>query len=96
MNFRLAFAKMAPQAIVSRSELAELLCTTEGAISQMIYRGELPVTAFPGKRRTCWFVSDIRHWLDELVSVRSTVRTPESKVHARRIGRPRNTIDKDA
>jgi hypothetical protein len=89
-DFRLAFGKMAPQAIISRSELASLLSTTDGAISQMAYRGELPTTAFPKKRRACWFVSDIRHWLDMLAESRnsesfSSTTTPSGA----KTGRPR-------
>lgn len=69
-DIRVAFATMAPQAVITRDELAELLATTTGAVSQMAYRGELPPTAFPGKRRACWFVRDVRAWLDEAAAKR--------------------------
>jgi len=46
-DIRVAFATMAPQAVITRDELAALLATTTGAVSQMVYRGELPPTAFP-------------------------------------------------
>jgi len=67
-DFREAFAKMADEAVVTRAELAELLATTQGALSQMRYRGELPEVAFPGKRRTCWFAGDVRQWLGQQIS----------------------------
>ena len=93
MDFRQAFGKMAPQAIISRSELAVLLTTTDGAVSQMAYRGELPITAFPGKRRACWFVADIRRWLDEIATARPVCvpQLPSSGVS--KIGRPRHSTD---
>lgn len=62
-DFRVVFARMADEAVIDRSELATLLATTPGAVTQMVYRDELPPTAFPGKRRSCWFVKDIRAWL---------------------------------
>ncbi len=52
-----------PLAILTKEELAELLATTPAAVGQMQYQKELPVTAFPGKRRACWFVRDVRAWL---------------------------------
>lgn len=89
-DFRQAFGQMAPQAIISRVELAVLLSTTEGAVSQMSFRGELPATAFPGKRRACWFVSDIRSWLDRISASRATVAGKSDNMPAvRKIGRPR-------
>jgi hypothetical protein len=96
-DFRVAFAKMADQAIVNRVELAELLGTSPGALSQMAYRGELPLTAFPEKRRAVWFVRDIRKWLDEAALKRH--QKNESFVAQtiisldRRIGRPRFPIE---
>lgn len=88
-DFRQAFGKMAPQAVISRSELAALLNTTEGAISQMAYRGELPRTAFPNKRRACWFVADIRVWLDAVAQARTTSTEPIEQSQQKRNGRPR-------
>ena len=70
-DFREDFKKMASHAIVSRAELALLLSTSQAAISQMGYRGELPATAFPAKRRACWFVGDIRTWLEDLANSRT-------------------------
>lgn len=69
-EFRQIFSGMAPQAIINRDELAALLATTVGAVTQMAYRGELPPTAFPAKRRACWFVGDIREWLDDAAARR--------------------------
>ncbi|WP_431017758.1 helix-turn-helix transcriptional regulator [Burkholderia gladioli] len=90
MNFRQAFARMAPQAIINREELASLLATTAGAVAQMAYRGELPPTAFPGKRRACWFVADIRAWLDDVASKAHLPTTQSNEAEAkRRVGRPR-------
>jgi hypothetical protein len=93
-DFRVTFARMADQAIVTRSEVAELLATTPGALSQMVYRGELPATAFPRKRRACWYVRDIRAWLDAAAAARNTVTSllapsSTSDGDARR-GRPRH------
>jgi predicted DNA-binding transcriptional regulator AlpA len=70
LDIRVSIATMAPQALITRDELAQLLATTTGAVSQMAYRGELPPTAFPGKRRACWFVRDVRAWLDEAAAQR--------------------------
>ncbi|WP_321854368.1 helix-turn-helix transcriptional regulator [Paraburkholderia tropica] len=90
MNFRQAFARMAPQAIINREELASLLATTAGAVTQMAYRGELPPTAFPGKRRACWFVADIRAWLDDVAAKPRVSSTQSNDTDAkRRVGRPR-------
>ena len=96
-DFRQRFGQMAPQAIISRSELANLLCITEGAISQMTYRDELPDFAFPEKRRACWFVADIREWLDERRQQNKTPKNgPENSTHQlskpRKIGRPRRSV----
>jgi hypothetical protein len=89
-DFRQAFERMAPQAVINRDELAALLATTVGAVTQMAYRGELPATAFPAKRRACWFVSDIRAWLDDAAARRGK---DDAVVHASaqkpRNGRPR-------
>ncbi len=93
-DFRLAFGRMAPQAIISRAELAALLITSEGAVSQMAYRGELPKTAFPGKRRACWFVADVRQWLDNLASARGSATTREVIDTLPKIGRPRLPVDR--
>jgi|GEM_PF-2780769 len=97
-QFRQAFSRMAPQAIITRDELATLLATSAGAISQMAYRGELPTTAFPGKRRACWFVKDIRSWLDRMAAEReadesiiNTPKTAQNATRTRKTGRPRNT-----
>jgi hypothetical protein len=100
-DFRQTFARMAPQAIVTRDELAALLATTVGAITQMAYRGELPRTAFPDKRRACWFAGDIRQWLDSVAADREggamtqpsvdTVRS-EGNSAKRRVGRPRASL----
>jgi len=37
-DFREAFARMAPEALINRLELAALLATTPGAVTQMAYR----------------------------------------------------------
>lgn len=84
---------MAPQAIISRAELAALLNTTEGAVSQMAYRGELPMTAFPTKRRACWFVADIRIWLDAIAHARSTAAATHGPGTSAKTGRPRLATD---
>jgi len=90
-DFRQAFERMAPQAIINRDELAALLATTVGAVTQMAYRGELPATAFPTKRRACWFVSDIRSWLDDVATKRKREQAAMSQPDGRpRIGRPRH------
>ena len=89
-DFREAFAHMATEALINRCELAVLLATTPGAVTQMAYRGELPATAFPEKRRACWFVGDIRRWLGEAAARRipmANKQTPRSVFP--RVGRPR-------
>jgi hypothetical protein len=93
-EFRQIFAGMAPQAIINRDELAALLATTVGAITQMAYRGELPPTAFPAKRRACWFVGDIRAWLDDAATKRASGTLPANQATSRpRIGRPRHATN---
>jgi hypothetical protein len=92
-DFRQIFGQMAPQAIISRSELAALLCKTEGAISQMTYRGELPATAFPAKRCACWFVADIRDWLDKVANSRSNNSHQALPEKTAKTGRPRLSTD---
>lgn len=84
-DFREAFAGMASEAVMSRHELALLLATTPGAVTQMAYRGELPATAFPEKRRACWFVGDIRGWLNEKASKRVSLASAsrDEKAEAR-------------
>lgn len=88
-DFRVIFAMLPPDALVSRSELAELLCTSPGAISQMIFRKQLPKTAFPGNRRSRWFVQDIRIWLNEQRSPSPPKPNGISDSNHKRAGRPR-------
>ena len=89
-EFRQVFAGMAPQAIINRDELAALLATTVGAVTQMAYRGELPQTAFPAKRRACWFVGDIHEWLDDAALQRKKEDTAtRESTPKRRVGRRR-------
>jgi len=90
-DFRATFARMAAEAVITRAELAALLATTEGAVTQMAYKGELPQTAFPAKRRAVWFVADIRRWLTEIAARRGT-ESVESKASMLRTGRPRLPI----
>jgi len=86
-DFRVSFALMAPQSIISGEELAILLATSKAAVAQMSYRGELPQKAFPKKRRACWFVRDIRSWLDDQKNCAVTPKSsPESD---KKWGRPR-------
>jgi hypothetical protein len=90
-DFRVAFAQMDPRAVICREELAALLCRTPAAISLLAHRGRLPHTAFPSERKACWFVQDIRAWLDEVMSTYSMPGELEVPVEGvgRRIGRPR-------
>lgn len=91
-DFRITFARMADQAIVSKREFAELLATTVGALTQMKYRGQLPQIAFPGKKRDCWYAKDIRQWFEELTAMREQSAASglfEAATAPKRIGRPR-------
>lgn len=95
-DFRVTFAKMDPQAVIDREELAILLNRSVGAISLLAHRGRLPQTAFPGERKAVWFVSDIREWLSKVQASRSERETPMAvsqdtaeTSERRRIGRPR-------
>jgi hypothetical protein len=90
-DFRVVFARMAEQAVISRAELGALLGKTPGAISQMKFLGELPPTAFPGKKKACWFVRDIRDWLDQLATERPVPAGlgEDTGPVPRRTGRPR-------
>lgn len=77
---------------MNAAELAQLLCTSVGAVRQMVRRKELPATAFPGKRRAVWFVGDIRAFLGEAQTQRNP--EPEQKQHpTKRVGRPRLSTD---
>jgi len=89
-DFRVTFARMADQAIINRHELAELLSMSPEAVSQMGYRGELPVTAFPEKRKACWFVADIRTWLNA-AAARRQLPVPDT-IRSERRGRPRLSV----
>lgn len=95
-DFRVTFARMADQAIINRNELAELLSMTPGAISQMGYRGELPITAFPDKRKACWFAADIRTWLDAAATRRQLATASTPATSPERPGRPRLPVLSDA
>ncbi|WP_186198070.1 helix-turn-helix transcriptional regulator [Burkholderia gladioli] len=97
VDFRVTFAKMDPQAVIGREELASLLNRSVGAISLLAHRGRLPQTAFPGERKAVWFVEDIREWLAGVrasrpdagmlaVASEQAVKSPRY----RRIGRPRS------
>lgn len=90
-DFRRKFDGMSDLAIVNRKELAELLCKTPGAVSNMAYRGLLPETAFPDARTAAWFVKDIREWLIKLASrpVANSSEANEPKRGTATLGRPR-------
>ncbi|CAJ0698498.1 hypothetical protein [Ralstonia holmesii] len=90
-DFRAAFALMDPRAIISREELAVLLCRSPAAVSLMAHRGKLPRRAFPRERKACWFVQDVREWLDDAMRVHATLGEPSvlAEGTARRVGRPR-------
>ena len=97
-DFRESFGRMAPQAVINRQELAFLLSTSVGAISQMTYRGELPPNAFPSKRRACWFVADIKHWLSSFAENRKFFPMPEESMPvpiSMKPGRPRKNLAKE-
>lgn len=85
-DFRTTFGEMDDLAIITLHELAELLGTTSTAVSQLGYRGELPQRAFLGKQksRACWFVGDIRRWLTQIATSRSTsAGTPPKEIDFR-------------
>lgn len=63
MDFRVAFAKMDPAALINGEELAILLCTTYRNILVMKTRGQLPPTAFPARKINRWNVAVVRNWL---------------------------------
>jgi hypothetical protein len=91
-----AFALMADDALIDRSELAALLATTPNAISMLAFKGQLPPKAFPAWRRAVWFAGDVRKWLQGAMASRiapqsklSQVSQSASKPDSPRIGRPR-------
>lgn len=90
-DFRTAFALMDPHAIINREELALLLCRSPAAISLMAHRGKLPRRAFPAERKACWFVQDVRNWLDELAS-NQPATDQDGDMSERRVGRPRKSV----
>ena len=98
-DFRVLFNGMADEAIITRTELAELLSVTDGAIRQMSFKGELPPTAFPEKRRLQWFAGDLRRWLQSRLQARLTYGQQQSvndvmpPSPAARAGRPRRATD---
>lgn len=91
-DIRERFASMDPLAILSKEEFAGLLATTPGALGQMQYLDELPETAFPQKRRACWFVRDVRAWLEGQALRREsqTLKNPMSLSNGVSLGRPRS------
>ncbi|WP_134940881.1 MULTISPECIES: helix-turn-helix transcriptional regulator [Ralstonia solanacearum species complex] len=91
-DFRTAFASMDPRAVISREELALLLCRSPAAVSLMAHRGKLPRRAFPSERKACWFVGDVRDWLCEMASSRPAT-SPDENAPERRAGRPRKSVD---
>jgi hypothetical protein len=93
-DFRQIFDRMAPQAVINKVEMAALLATTIGAVTQMAYRGELPPTAFPDKRRACWFVGDVRNWLDAIARNRGSGSEAEPTYRVDvKLGRPRLPVE---
>jgi len=95
-DFRVAFAQMADDALIDRSELAALLATTPNAISMLAFKGQLPPKAFPVWRRAVWFAGDIRKWLQDAMASRiaphpelAQVSQAAPKAESPRIGRPR-------
>jgi hypothetical protein len=93
VDFRVRFSRMDRQAIVTKDELAALLAVSARAVQQMAYRGELPEVAFPNKRRSCWFVGDIRAWLDEAAMKRANSQATTRQEGVKpRIGRPRHAV----
>lgn len=90
-DFRVAFDQMAPGAVIGREELAALLNRTPAAISLLGHRGRLPRKAFPNERKACWFVRDVRNWLDELANSRPAASQEETS--ERHVGRPRKSVD---
>ncbi|MGN8064922.1 hypothetical protein ACTJK4_25010 [Ralstonia sp. 22111] len=90
-DFRAAFATMDSRAVISREELALLLCRSPAAVSLMDHRGKLPRRAFPTERKACWFVGDVRDWLDELASSQAATNQSE-QAPERRVGRPRKSV----
>jgi predicted DNA-binding transcriptional regulator AlpA len=91
-DIRTQFDAMADWAVITKEELACLLATTEGAISQMAFKNELPRTAFPTTRRAAWFVKDIKQWLEQVAASRTTDSSPEKMKSSRErlLGRPRS------
>ena len=96
MDFRVAFAQMADDALIDRSELAALLATTPNAVSMLAFKGQLPPKAFPGWRRAVWFAGDIRKWFHDAMASRVMPHSPHGHLSQAapntdrpRIGRPR-------
>ena len=94
-DFRVLFSQMDPLAVINRQEFAALLCRTPQAIGLLAHRGRLPRTAFPGERKACWFVKDVRDWLEATANNRPASAPAEdevgvAQVRGRRVGRPRS------
>jgi predicted DNA-binding transcriptional regulator AlpA len=95
-DIRIAFKDMSDDALISKSELAQLLCLSEGTIGQLLYRGELPPKAkiFSSSRRVHWFVRDIRPLLQRQSQESTAAHIGEAaKEETRRTGRPRKATD---
>lgn len=103
MDFRVAFAKMDPAALINGEELAILLCTTYRNILVMKTRGQLPPTAFPARKINRWNVAVVRNWLlpnadtqeasDDVVGGRGQ-RCNVSELRRRPTGRPRAQVER--
>jgi hypothetical protein len=102
MDFRVLFAKMDAAALIDSRELGLLICTSAKNISVMKCRGQLPATAFPGRKLNRWRVGVVRNWLQAEEQpegggfVKLGARPSDDVVNSvavhdnvRRIGRPR-------
>jgi hypothetical protein len=104
MDFRAIFAQMDAAALIDSRELALLIRTSAKNIAVMKSRGQLPETAFPGRKINRWRVGVVRNWLMDCgshnsVPIHASVeRHPASLDGTRddgkpRIGRPRKSAE---
>jgi predicted DNA-binding transcriptional regulator AlpA len=84
-DFRVLFNGMDDDALITRSELAELLAVSDASVRQMMYLGKMPPKAFPDERRVRFYVRDVRLWFKDRYKERSN---PPTKT-----GRPRHSHD---
>ena len=91
-DFRSAFARFDPAALITPAELANLLGISSNALYHRNGLGELPQPAIRKHRCVRWRVADVREWLKRL-SPEEVPPTDEQRSCSPRRGRRRQAIE---